>query len=50
MKELLRSLTSEQDNRQETFWKIVDQHVRQLAADLAEKILELQLQAQLQAG
>lgn len=50
MKELLRSLTSEQDNRQETFWKFVDQNVRQLAADLAEKILELQLQAQLQAG
>ena len=50
MKELLRSLTSEQDNRQETFWKFVDQHVRQLAAELAEKILELQLQAQLQAG
>lgn len=50
MKELLRSLTSEQDNRQESFWKFVDQHVRQLAADLAEKILELQLQAQLQAG
>lgn len=50
MKELLRSLTSEQDNRQETFWKIVDQRVRQLAAGLAEKILELQLQTQLQAG
>lgn len=50
MKELLRSLTSEQDNRQENFWKFVDQNVRQLAADLAEKILELQLQAQLQAG
>ena len=50
MKELLRSLTSEQDNRQETFWKFVEQHVRQLAGGLAEKILELQLQAQLQAG
>jgi len=50
MKELLRSLTSEQDNRQENFWKFVDQNVRQLAADLAEKILELQLQAQLQAA
>jgi putative transposase len=50
MKELLRSLTSEQDNRQESFWKFVDQQVRQLAGDLAEKILELQLQAQLQAG
>jgi putative transposase len=50
MKELLRSLTSEQDNRQETFWKFVEQHVRQLAAGLAEKILELQLQTQLQAG
>ena len=50
MKELLCSLTSEQDNRQETFWKIVDQRVRQLAIGLAERILELQLQSQLQAG
>ena len=50
MKELLRSLTSEQYNRQETFWKFVEQHVRQLAAGLAEKILELQLQTQLQAA
>jgi transposase-like protein len=50
MNELLRSLTSEQDNRQETFWKFVDQHVRQLAGSLAEKILELQLHTQLKAA
>jgi len=50
MKELLCSLTSKQDVRQVTFWKFVEQHVRQLAAGLAEKILELQLQNQLQAG
>ena len=50
MKKITCSLTSEQPHRQVAFWKFVEQHVRQLAADLAEKVLELQLQAQLRAG
>ena len=50
MNELLRSLTSEHGNRQETFWKFVDHNVRQLVADLAQKILELQLHSQLRAA
>jgi len=44
------SLTSEQPTRQAFFWKWIDLQVRQLVVDLAEKILELQMQAQLQAG
>lgn len=50
MKKTICSLTSEQAHTQATFWEFVEQHVRQLAAGLAEKVLQLQLQAQLQAG
>ncbi|MBN2137894.1 MAG: IS256 family transposase [Sedimentisphaerales bacterium] len=50
MKQPICSLTSEQPHTQETFWKWVDQQVRQLVVALAEKILLLQMEVQLQAG
>jgi putative transposase len=44
------SLTSEDSNRQETFWKWIDQRVRRLVVRLAEEVLQLQLQAHIKAG
>jgi putative transposase len=50
MKKQICSLPRKQTDRQETFWKWVDQKVRQLVVSLAEKVLELQMQYHLQAG
>jgi len=50
MKTITCSLTSEDSNRQETFWKWIDQQVGKLVVSLAEKVLQLQLQAHIQAG
>ena len=49
MKKIVCSLTSQDRNRQETFWKWIDQQVRQLVISLAEQVLQLQLQAHVQA-
>ena len=50
MNKQICSLTREQVNRQETFWKWIDQEVRRLVVGLAEKVLQLQMQYHLQAG
>ena len=50
MKTITCSLTSEDSNRQEVFWKWIDQHVRQLVGSLAEQALRIQLQARVQAN
>ena len=50
MKKTICSLTSQQAHTQATFWKWIDQQVRQLVVALAEKALQLQMQAHLRAG
>jgi transposase-like protein len=50
VKKTICSLTSKQPDTQATFWKWLDQQVRQLAVDLTEKILLLQAQTHLQAN
>jgi putative transposase len=50
MKDLLCSLTSESTKKQGIFWAWIDQNVRLLATELAEKVLQLQMKAHLQAG
>lgn len=49
MKKIVCSLTSEDRSRQEDFWKWIDQQVRQIVISLAEQVLQLQLQAHVQA-
>lgn len=50
MKKTVCSLTSKQAHTQETFWKWIDQQVRQLVVSLTEKILLAHMQAHVQAG
>lgn len=50
MRKQICSLTHVQANRQETFWKWIDQQVRRLVGGLAEKVLQLQMHNHLQAG
>jgi putative transposase len=50
MNNVLSSLTSESGQRQVLFWSWIDQAVRRLVAELAEKLLQLQMDAYLQAG
>jgi putative transposase len=49
MKKQICSLTSKDGNRQAFFWKWIDQQVRTMVSGLAEKLLELKMQAHLQA-
>jgi len=49
MKKQICSLTSKDSNRQAFFWKWIDQQVRTMVSGLAEKLLELKMQAHLQA-
>ena len=49
MKTINCSLTSEDGNRQEIFWKWIDQRVGKLVGCLAEQALRIQLQAHIQA-
>jgi transposase-like protein len=50
VKKTVCSLTSKQAHTQETFWKWIDQQVRQLVVSLTEKILLAHMQAHVQAG
>lgn len=50
MNNLSSSLTSESAKRQELFWSLIELAVQRLIAELAEKILQLQMDACLQAG
>jgi len=50
MKTINCSLTSQDGNRQEVFWRWIDQHVRKLVGSLAEQALGIQLQAHIQAA
>jgi transposase-like protein len=50
MNNVTRSLPYESEQRQALFWSWIDQKVRQLIVDLAEKLLHLHLEASLQAG
>ena len=49
MKNVLCSLTYESQQRQELFWRWVDQAVRRLVVELAEELLQLQMNAFLKA-
>jgi len=44
------SVTSTRQQRQESFWAWIDRKVQQLVTDLAEKVLELELEGYLGAG
>ena len=50
MKKPLCSLTSRRANRQSVFWSFVDRQARELAVNMAEKMLQLLLQDHLKAG
>jgi putative transposase len=49
MKNVLSSLTYKSQQRQELFWSWIDQAVRRLVVELAEEILQLQMDAFLKA-
>lgn len=49
MKNILCSLTYKSQQRQELFWSWIDQAVRRLVVELAEKLLQLQMDAFLKA-
>jgi putative transposase len=49
MNNVLSSLTYESEQRQALFWSWIDQAVRRLVAELAEKVLQLQMDAYLKA-
>jgi transposase-like protein len=50
MNNILSSLTYKSEQRQALFWSWIDQAVRRLVVELAEKLLQLQMDAYLQAG
>jgi len=47
MEDLLCSLTSKLEQRQAIFWSWIEQAVRRLVVELAEKLLQLQMDAHL---
>lgn len=50
MKNTVSSLTSDREQRQKNFWALVDRYVADQVGTMAEKMLEAQLDAHLQAG
>jgi len=50
MNTVVCSLTSEPEQRQALFWSWIDQAVRRLVVELAQKLLDLQMDAYLRAG